>query len=150
MDWPSYPESEDSQNIFFHQEETECTWDDEKKIADWLKALIKEEQKTYTTINIIFCNDAYLLKKNQEYLDHDTYTDIITFQYEAEPIEGDIFISIERVRENAADLKTTFDQELNRVMAHGVLHLCGYGDKSEEEKKVMRGKEDYYLSKSCF
>ena len=145
MDWPLNPLEGYSENIFFHQEETDYSLQDEDKISHWLKALIKEEKKVFSTINIIFCNDAYLLEKNQEYLDHDTYTDIITFQYEEEPLEGDIFISIERVRENANDLKTTFDQELNRVIAHGVLHLCGYGDKSEEEKIVMRGKEDFYL-----
>lgn len=147
MDWPSNPSEEVSQDIFFHQEELDFQLASEDKISLWLKALISEEQKDFTTINIVFCNDAYLLKKNQEYLDHDTYTDIITFQYSEEPLEGDIFISIERVKENALTLKNTFESELNRVIAHGVLHLCGYGDKSDEEKAIMRSKEDFYLAK---
>ncbi len=147
MDWPSNPSPQDSQNIFFHQEEIDFVLVDEERISNWLEALILEEKKEYSNINFIFCNDAYLLKKNQEYLDHDTYTDIITFQYNEEPLEGDIFISIERVEENAKELTTSFKSELNRVLAHGVLHLCGYGDKSDEEKKVMRGKEDFYLER---
>lgn len=147
MDWPSNPSEEVSQNIFFHQEALDFQLASEDRISLWLQALIVEEQKDFTTINIIFCDDAYLLKKNQEYLDHDTYTDIITFQYSEEPLEGDIFISIERVKENALSLKHGFELELNRVMAHGVLHLCGYGDKSDEDKVLMRSKEDFYLAK---
>lgn len=83
-------------------------------------------------LNFIFCSDDYLLRLNVEYLDHDTLTDIITFPYADPPsIHGDIFISIDRVRDNAADFKVTFEQELNRVMAHGVLHLCGYGNETQ-------------------
>lgn len=94
-------------------------------------------------INFIFCDDDYLLKINKEYLDHDTLTDIITFDYSVgNELHADIFISEERVRDNAADFKVSFDEELMRVMAHGVLHLCGYKDKLSEEEKIMRKKED--------
>ena len=91
----------------------------------------------------IFCDDEYLLKINQDYLHHDTFTDIITFPYEDfNGIAGDVFISVERVKENAAEFEVDFDLELKRVMAHGVLHLLGFGDKSEEEASLMRLKED--------
>jgi rRNA maturation RNase YbeY len=94
-------------------------------------------------LDYIFCDDEYLLKINQDYLDHDTYTDIITFPYgDLNVIAGDIFISVERVKENAVNFRVDFELELKRVMAHGVLHLLGYGDKSEEEVLQMRLKED--------
>ena len=128
--------------IDFHYE-TDFSIDDEAKFADWISRIIFSEGKEYIQLDFIFCDDEYLLKINQDYLDHDTYTDIITFPYEdMSGIAGDIFISIERVKENALDFGVEFYLELKRVMAHGVLHLLGYGDKSEEETVQMRFKED--------
>lgn len=114
----------------------------------WIREVIAREKKALLHLNYIFCSDPYLLKLNQQYLRHQTLTDIITFDNseEAGRIEGDIFISIERVTANAEELGNPFDRELHRVMIHGVLHLLGYGDKSAEEKARMRKKEDAYLS----
>ncbi len=98
-------------------------------------------------ISIIFCSDNYILDVNMRYLQHDYFTDIITFDYcEGDRLSGDLFISVDSVRENALFYGTTFENELNRVMVHGILHLIGYDDHTDEEKKVMRSKEDYYLS----
>lgn len=128
--------------IDFHYE-TDFSIDDETKFADWINRIIVSEDEVYSQLDFIFCDDDYLLKINQDYLDHDTYTDIITFPYEdMSGIAGDIFISVERVKENALDFGVEFYLELKRVMAHGVLHLLGYGDKSEEEIVQMRLKED--------
>tara|TARA_R100001369_G_scaffold78450_1_gene108109 strand:+ start:6567 stop:6986 length:420 start_codon:yes stop_codon:yes gene_type:complete len=128
--------------IDFHYE-TDFSIDDEAKFADWINRIILSEDEVYSQLDFIFCDDDYLLKINQDYLDHDTYTDIITFPYEdMSGIAGDIFISVERVKENALDFGVEFYLELKRVMAHGVLHLLGYGDKSEEEIVQMRLKED--------
>jgi len=128
--------------IDFHYE-TDFSIDDKAKFADWISRIILSEDGVYSQLDFIFCDDEYLLKINQDYLDHDTYTDIITFPYEdMTGIAGDIFISVERVKENALDFGVEFYLELKRVMAHGVLHLLGYGDKSEEETLQMRLKED--------
>ena len=128
--------------IDFHYE-TDFSIDDEAKFADWINRIILSEDEVYSQLDFIFCDDDYLLKINQDYLDHDTYTDIITFPYEdMSGLAGDIFISVERVKENALDFGVEFYLELKRVMAHGVLHLLGYGDKSEEETVQMRLKED--------
>jgi len=114
----------------------------------WLEDLIIEENKKHGDINYIFCDDDYLLKVNQDFLQHDYYTDIITFDYvKGKTISGDIFVSLPRISENASLLSKNFEEELKRVLAHGVLHLCGYKDKQEDEEKLMRFKEDYYLSK---
>ena len=115
----------------------------------WLKSLAEEESFKVIELNYVFMSDDNLLKINQEYLDHDTYTDIITFDNSEKKgkIEGDIFISVERVKENALKFKVDFETELRRVMAHGLLHLCGYLDKKEKDVKLMREKEDYYISK---
>ena len=116
---------------------------DENKYESWIAAIVASEDKFLGDINYIFCNDEQLLKINIEYLDHDTLTDIISFDYsEANLIQGDIFISIERVQDNADDFKVSFDEELKRVMAHGVLHYCGYKDKSDKDVVLMRQKED--------
>jgi rRNA maturation RNase YbeY len=118
------------------------------KTTDWISQTIINEGKTVGEINIIFCNDEYLLKINQEHLTHDYYTDIITFDYsENTLISGDLFISKDRVEENAEEYKVSFENELNRVIIHGILHLIGYNDKSELEIKEMRTKENYYLDK---
>ena len=108
--------------------------------------VISEEGYILDEINYIFCDDAFLLKLNIEYLNHDTLTDIISFDNSiGKIIQGDIFISVERVADNAKDFNVSLDEEMHRVMVHGVLHYCGYKDKSESESKLMRQKEDYYL-----
>jgi len=113
----------------------------------WISTIIQSEGKEEGEINYIFCDDDYLHKINVDYLDHDTLTDIISFDYsEGNFLQGDIFISVERVRENATDFNTNFEEELQRVMAHGVLHYCGYKDKSDEESLLMRKKEDEKIS----
>ena len=105
--------------------------------------IIESEDKTEGEINYIFCDDEYLLQKNIEFLNHDTLTDIISFDYTmGNLISGDIFISVERVADNAKDFNVSFDDELKRVMAHGVLHYCGYNDKMEADSQLMRTKED--------
>lgn len=115
-------------------------------ISDWLENLILSENKKSGEINYIFCDDEYLLKVNQDYLQHDYYTDIITFDYvKGKTISGDIFVSLPRISENASALSKDYDEEFRRVLAHGILHLCGYKDKTEEEQKEMRSKEDFYL-----
>jgi len=114
----------------------------------WIRQVIDLEKRELVHLNYIFCSDEYLLVMNKQYLNHDTLTDIITFDNGEGngKIEGDVFISIERVKANAADLKTNFDEELHRVLIHGVLHLLGYSDKSGKDKSLMRKKEDAYLS----
>lgn len=113
----------------------------------WLKFVAGSELKNLGDVNIIFCSDNYILDVNMKYLQHDYFTDIITFDYcEGKVISGDLFISIDSVRENALFYKTEFVDELNRVIVHGILHLAGYDDHSDEDIKVMRSKEDYYLS----
>ena len=113
----------------------------------WLENVIKTENKKPGEINYILCDDEYLLKVNQDFLDHDYYTDIITFDYvKGKTISGDIFVSLPRISENAETLSKDFNVELHRVLAHGILHLCGYKDKTDDEVKEMRNKEDYYLN----
>ena len=117
-------------------------------LRNWIKSVIKGEKKKTGSLNFIFCSDEYLLRINQQYLEHDYYTDIITFDYvTGSVISGDIFISVDRVKENAGVYKVSFSAELNRIMIHGVLHLLGYMDKEVEHKRIMTEKEDYYLSK---
>ncbi|TQI69376.1 rRNA maturation RNase YbeY [Gramella sp. Hel_I_59] len=116
---------------------------DEELFQNWLFRLAESEHKNIGEINYIFCDDDYLLEINRNYLDHDTYTDIISFDNTVgNSLNGDIFISTERVEENAADYNVDFLQELKRVIAHGMLHFCGYKDKSESESDLMRRKED--------
>lgn len=123
--------------------ETDFELQDEAKYEDWLASVIESEDKTEGEVNYIFCNDEYLLQKNIEFLDHDTLTDIISFDYTmGNLISGDIFISIERVADNAKDFNVPFEEELRRVMAHGILHYCGYKDKSEQDETIMREKEE--------
>ncbi len=128
--------------INFNYEST-FTLDKEDSYAAWLSAVIVSENKKEGEINYIFCDDEYLHKINLEYLNHDTLTDIISFDYSVgNELNGDIFISIERVQDNANDFEVTFEQELKRVLAHGILHYCGYKDKSDSESLLMRKKED--------
>lgn len=119
----------------------------EDNLTSWLENLIEQEGKKLGEINYIFCDDEYLLKINQDYLQHDYYTDIITFDYvKGKIISGDIFVSLQRILDNSSALSNTFDNELQRVLAHGLLHLCGYKDKTDEEALLMRSKEDFYLN----
>ena len=112
----------------------------------WLKFVAESEIRKIGDINIIFCSDNYILDVNMRYLQHDYFTDIITFDYcEKNILSGDLFISIDSVRENAVYYGTDFNEELNRVMVHGILHLIGYDDHREEEISQMRAKENYYL-----
>ena len=110
--------------------------------------MFAEEHIAFQSVSYIFCTDDFLLKLNQEYLKHDTLTDILTFTLSESslPVVAEIYISVERVLENSSDLKVPFVTELNRVMIHGILHLCGYSDHTPQEKTTMREKEDYYLS----
>jgi len=119
-----------------------------RKTSTWIKESILKEKRILQGLNYIFCSDQYLLQMNQEYLNHKTLTDIITFDNAetAKTIEGDIFISIDRVTENAEKFDRPFDEELHRVLIHGVLHLVGYGDKDPASKAKMRKKEDTYLA----
>lgn len=111
--------------------------------SSWISNIIVSENKTEGDINYIFCNDDFLLNINQQYLNHDTFTDIISFDYSVgNELHGDIFISTERVSENATEFGVSFQNELLRVMAHGVLHYCGYKDKTESDEQIMRSKED--------
>ncbi len=114
--------------------------------ASWLSTIISQENYNEGEVSIVFCDDEFLHKLNVEFLNHDTLTDVISFDYSmGKEIHGEIFISIERVRENANEFNQSFDTELARVMAHGVLHYCGYKDKSTSEAATMRSKEEFYL-----
>ena len=114
--------------------------------ATWLSAIIAQEQYNEGEVSIVFCDDEFLHKLNVEFLNHDTLTDVISFDYSVgKEIHGEIFISTERVRENAKEFGESFNTELARVMAHGILHYCGYKDKSSSEASVMRSKEEFYL-----
>lgn len=138
-------DSED-ETIDFHAEGIDFALDNEVIVIEWLKQILQQEHKVLQHISIIFCSDSYLHELNIQYLNHDTFTDIITFYYTSPPdIEGDIFISIDRVKENASTFAGAFQEELHRVIAHGVLHLCGYGDKSVIEKTIMTEKENEAL-----
>ena len=123
--------------------ENDFNLEDEAHYVSWIENVIASEGKSLEEISYIFCDDEYLLKINMEYLDHDTYTDIITFDYSVGKIlQGDIYISTERVRENSESFNVKFEDELRRVLIHGVLHLSGYKDKTEEEAALMRSKEE--------
>jgi rRNA maturation RNase YbeY len=119
----------------------------ETSIIKWLKEVIQLENCKVGDINFIFCDDEYLHKLNVEFLKHDTLTDIISFDYSVgKELHGDVFISKERVQENAENFEVNFDDELRRVMVHGILHYCGYKDKSDDESRIMRQKENHYLN----
>lgn len=135
-------------SIHFFAEEISFDLENQQVIIDWLSSICAEHQFGIQEINYIFCSDDYLLNINQEYLNHDYYTDIITFNNseEEKELEADIFISIDRVKENAHSGNQPFSEELHRVMVHGVLHLLGYDDKSIDQQEEMRRKEDTCLS----
>ena len=134
--------------IYYHNEDVKLDIKNKLKIRQWINSVVTSEGKKLGDVNYIFCSDEYILKVNQEALDHDYYTDIITFDYcEGAVVSGDLFISIDRVKDNATHLKESLNRELSRVMIHGILHLCGYGDKSDTEEKLMREKENYNINK---
>lgn len=136
------------QRIEFFSEDVEFLLPDQDKVSEWISAVIQEHGQELENLTFIFCSDDYLHDINVEYLDHDTLTDIITFDNADEEgmIEGDIFISIDRVKDNAASIGTTFTDELHRVIIHGVLHLLGFEDKGDEAQAQMRKQEDSCLS----
>ena len=120
---------------------------EESFLFNWYSKVCLQEDKELGDLTIIFCSDTYLLDLNRQHLDHDYFTDIITFDYSDFPVvSGDLFISVDRVKENAFDFKVSFEHELHRVIIHGFLHLCGYLDKSEEDELIMRSKENQALS----
>lgn len=128
--------------IEFHYK-TDFELEESVKYVDWIEKVLSSEAFVCGEIDYIFCSDEYLLELNQEYLNHDTLTDIITFDYaDTNRISGDIFISVDRVMENSEAFEVAFENELKRVMAHGVLHLMGYKDKGTDDAKVMRQKEE--------
>jgi rRNA maturation RNase YbeY len=139
-------------SIHFFNEETTFKPNKLTVLRNWINDTITKEKHQLEELNFIICSDNYLLKINKEYLNHDTYTDIITFDNSVQPkeIAGDIFISIDRVKENAKSFKINTQNELCRVMIHGVLHLLGYKDKTKKDKDLMTEKEDLYLREMNF
>ncbi|WP_203295105.1 rRNA maturation RNase YbeY [Luteirhabdus pelagi] len=128
--------------------ETDFHLQHEDTFVKWITNTIKEEGFQVGGLTYVFCDDDYLLQLNEKFLNHDTYTDIITFDYSlGKELHGEIYISVDRVKENAETFKVTFDAELRRVMIHGILHLCEHEDASKEEKEQMRALEDRYLKK---
>ena len=133
--------------IRYFCEDIKFVFKDRRTPGRWLKMVAGSEVKKLGNISVIFCSDNYILDVNLRYLSHDYFTDIITFDYcEGDTLSGDLFISIDSVRENAVEYGVEFLDELYRVMVHGVLHLAGYDDRTPQEQKIMRSKEDYYLS----
>lgn len=136
-----------SDKITFNNVDINPTIKEKKLIRSWIKATVQAEKKSCGTIDFNFCSDEELLRINRDHLQHDYYTDIITFDFnDQETISGDIYISIDRIKDNAKTHQTTYTSELRRVLVHGVLHLCGYKDKSKKDAALMREKEDHYLS----
>lgn len=133
--------------ISYYFQDTDFKFRDRRKTNEWLKLAAESEIRRIGNISIIFCSDNYVLDINQKYLQHDYFTDIITFDYcEGDRLSGDLFISVDSVRENSVEFGTEFKDELNRVIIHGILHLVGYDDHTEKDIKLMRSKENYYLS----
>lgn len=133
-------------SIQFTNKQTRFKLKEQERIAAWVERVVLMYHKFPGDIQYIFCDDNFLAEMNQQYLQHDTLTDIITFNYNSgHYISGDIFISIERIKENAATYKTTMEDELHRVMIHGILHLCGLNDKTAKDKKLMQEKENEAL-----
>ena len=139
-------------SIFFFKESIKFRLSVRKQLKDWILEIIKKEGHSISNINFIFCTDSSLRKINKKYLNHDYFTDIITFDNSVlkKTIEGDIFISIERVIVNSKKFTSSFNDELHRVMAHGVLHLIGYGDKTKSQKTEMKTREDFWLKRRTF
>lgn len=138
-------------DVSFHSEQTDFTVSNPEQIATWLEETCRAEGKELKELGIIFCSDNYLLEMNRKHLNHDYFTDIITFDYcEDSFVSGDLFISIDRIAENASDLNVSMLDELHRVIVHGVLHLIGYSDKEDAAKTQMTSQEDFYLSLRSF
>ena len=138
-------------SVSFASEQTDFIGSNQENLTNWFIEVCKSESKTLGDLAFIFCSDDYLLGMNKQFLSHDYYTDVLTFHYtDTETTSGDVFISIDRVRENAETASQTIDNELHRVMVHGLLHLLGYADKSPTEKTLMTSKEDFYLSLRAF
>ncbi|MEI5983712.1 rRNA maturation RNase YbeY [Sphingobacterium sp. PU5-4] len=136
-------------DIHFFSEDIDFSIKNKKKIREWIAAVIKQEGfRRIGELSFVFCSDAYLLEINRQYLAHDTYTDIVTFDssQDGDTIAGDVFISVDRTRENAIKFGVSQTDELHRVLIHGILHLCGYQDKDKGDKSRMRAKEDEALS----
>lgn len=137
--------------VSFASEQTDFSLHNESQIAEWLNNVSQSEGSSLMELTYIICSDEYLLEINKQYLAHDYYTDVITFDYsEDNQVSGDVFISIDRVRENAKTVGVTEEKELQRVMVHGLLHLLGYKDKTPVQKSEMTLKEDFYLSSQAF
>ncbi len=133
--------------VSYYFVDTQFKLKDKTRIKKWLKLVAESEVYVLGDISVIFCSDNYILDINQKYLQHDYFTDIITFDYsEGTKISGDLFISVDSVRENSIEYGTDFEDELHRVIVHGILHLIGYDDHNDEDIRLMRSKEDYYLS----
>ena len=138
-------------SVSFHSEQITFSLPDEKAVANWLQDVCVSEGKNLSEVSYIFCSDEYLLEMNHQYLNHDYYTDVITFDYcKAEKVSGDVFISVDRVSDNAQNEGVSEQDELHRVMVHGLLHLLGYHDKQAADKEQMTAKEDFYLSLRSF
>jgi rRNA maturation RNase YbeY len=136
-------------SLFF--EDADLEFDQVDSVLSWIEDSVEREGRYCGELSFILCSDEYLRKLNKKYLDHDYYTDVITFDYsDNNGVSGDVFLSVDRVSDNAAIMKVDFTDELHRVMIHGVLHLCGYSDGSDDERNQMRAKEDYYLSLRTF
>lgn len=131
--------------ISFFVEDVDFSLDKPEGVLDWLVSICEQENKSVSNIEYIFCSDDYLLEINKTHLNHDYFTDIITFPLSDDPLEATIFISIDRVKDNATSFDQLFDDELHRVLAHGILHLIGYNDKSDSEQLAMREKENQVL-----
>lgn len=137
--------------VSFHSEQINFSLSDENAVAHWLQDVCVSEGKKLSELSYIFCPDDYLLEMNRKYLNHDYYTDVITFDYcEADDVSGDVFISVDRVNDNAQNEGVSEQDELHRVMVHGLLHLLGYHDKETSDKEQMTAKEDFYLSLRSF
>lgn len=140
------PEETEDPWIFVDEDKAFCENIDEKW-KSWLNAIVNQEQKNLGTVCFHYCSDDYLYNLNVTYLQHDTLTDIISFEYSKDPIEGDIYISLDRAQENAHIFHRILEEEIIRLHAHGVLHFCGYKDKTAKQKEIMREKEDYYIQR---
>jgi probable rRNA maturation factor len=142
--WPKT--GDENLGVFFTSHEVPFVLQNQHNILDWVTNTIIAEGYTLSRLDVVFCSDEFLLDLNRNHLDHDYYTDIITFPLNANPILAELYISIDRVKENATQLKIPFEVELHRVIIHGVLHLCGYDDHEEDDVKIIRGKEESYLN----
>ena len=134
--------------VTFHVENISFKLSNRQRLKTWIKQVVADEAKTLGDVSCIFCSDDHLLSINKTYLNHDYFTDVVTFDYsERQVVSGDIFISVDTVRTNAQKYSVSFENELCRVMVHGILHLCGYKDSSKSEKLAMREREDFHLAK---